>query len=64
MATYNARAVLPDDEPGPWGPSVPIRYDKRDVLLYAVGIGTEHLGFVFEGRTPTSNTNSAAGDCP
>ena len=32
-----------------WGEPVPIRYDRRDVLLYAVGIGTQHLGFVFEG---------------
>jgi acyl dehydratase len=49
MPTFDARAVLPDDQPGPWGEPVPIRYDRRDVLLYAVGIGTQHLGFVFEG---------------
>ena len=50
MAIYKARAILPDDQPGPWGDPVSIRYDQRDVLLYAVGIGIEHLGFVFEGH--------------
>lgn len=50
MATYNAKAALPDGEPGPWGESVAISYDQRDVLLYAVGIGVEDLRFVYEGH--------------
>ena len=48
MPTYNAKAALPDGAPGPWGPTVPIRYDRRDVLLYAVGIGIEDLRFAYE----------------
>lgn len=48
MATYNARAALPNDEPGPWGAPVEIAYDQRDVLLYATGIGTRDLRFVYE----------------
>ncbi|MDP7577708.1 MAG: hypothetical protein QGH99_12175 [Pseudomonadales bacterium] len=50
MATYDAVSALPDGEPGPWGDPVAIRYDRRDVLLYAVGIGIRDLGFVFEGH--------------
>ena len=50
MATYNALAALPDGEAGPWGDPVTITYDQRDVLLYAVGIGTQNLRFVFEGH--------------
>ena len=50
MATYNALAALPDGQPGPWGDPVTIRYDRRDVLLYAVGIGIQDLRFVFEGH--------------
>jgi acyl dehydratase len=50
MATYNALAALPGGEPGPWGDAVEIRYDRRDVLLYAVGIGTRELRFVYEGH--------------
>ena len=48
MATYNARAALPNDEAGPWGAPVKIAYDQRDVLLYAAGIGTRDLRFVYE----------------
>ena len=54
MATYNARAALPNDESGPWGPPVEIAYDQRDVLLYAVGIGTRDLRFAYE-RHPEFN---------
>ena len=50
MATYNALAALPNGEPGPWGDPVTIRYDRRDVLLYAVGIGIRDLRFVYEGH--------------
>ncbi len=50
MPTYNAKAALPGDEPGPWGDAVSISYDRRDVLLYAVGIGTRDLRFVYEGH--------------
>ncbi len=49
MATYDALAALPWGEPGPWGEPVKIRYDQRDVLLYAVGVGARDLRFVFEG---------------
>ena len=50
QTTYNAKAALPDNQPGPWGESVQIRYEKRDVLLYAVGIGLEDLRYVYEGH--------------
>jgi peroxisomal enoyl-CoA hydratase 2 len=48
VATYDARAALPDGSPSPWGSAVDISYDQRDVLLYAVGIGVEDLRFVYE----------------
>ena len=48
MAIYNPRALLPNDEPGPWSEPVTISYTQRDVLLYAVGIGCADLRFVFE----------------
>jgi peroxisomal enoyl-CoA hydratase 2 len=48
VARYNPSAVLPDDEPGPWGETVPISYTERDVLLYAVGIGCTDLRHVYE----------------
>lgn len=48
MATYRATEALPNGEPGPWGQAVEISYDQRDVLLYAVGIGTSDLRFVYE----------------
>ena len=50
MATYQAIQALPDGQPGPWGEPVAIQYDRRDVLLYAVGIGTRDLRFVYEGH--------------
>ncbi len=50
MPTYNAQAALPGGEPGPWGDPVSISYEKRDVLLYAVGIGIQDLRFVYEGH--------------
>ncbi len=50
MPTYNATAALPNGEPGPWGDPVTIRYDQRDVLLYAVGIGIRDLRYVYEGN--------------
>lgn len=50
MAKYDALAALPGGEPGPWGEPVSIRYDRRDVLLYAVGIGIRDLRFIFEGN--------------
>lgn len=50
MVVYNPRAVLKDNQPGAWGPPVPITYTKRDVLLYAVGIGARDLRFVYEGH--------------
>ena len=48
MAIYDAQSALPGGEPGPWGEPVAINYDQRDVLLYAVGIGTRDLRFVYE----------------
>ncbi len=48
MPTYDALNALPGGEPGRWGDQVSINYDQRDVLLYAVGIGTRNLKFVFE----------------
>ncbi|MYJ76492.1 MAG: hypothetical protein F4089_16010 [Gammaproteobacteria bacterium] len=48
MPTYRATEALPNGEPGPWGQAVEISYDQRDVLLYAVGIGSSDLRFVYE----------------
>nr|MBP8310062.1 hypothetical protein [Burkholderiaceae bacterium] len=48
MAIYDAKRSLPGGQPGPWGEPVSIRYDQRDVLLYAVGIGVGDLRFVYE----------------
>ena len=48
MAIYDAKRSLPGGQPGPWGEPVDIRYDQRDVLLYAVGIGVGDLRFVYE----------------
>jgi len=50
MATYDALSALPNGEAGPWGEPVTIKYDKRDVLLYAVGIGIQELAFAYEGH--------------
>lgn len=50
MPTYNAKAALPGNAPGAWGDPVSISYDRRDVLLYAVGIGTRDLRFIYEGH--------------
>ena len=50
MPTYDALSALPHGEPGPWGDSVTITYDQRDVLLYAAGIGTRDLRFVYENH--------------
>lgn len=48
MVVYNPQAVLDGDAPGAWGAPVDITYANRDVLLYAVGIGTRDLRFVYE----------------
>lgn len=48
MPIYHPRALLPDDQPGPWSEPVPITYTQRDVLLYAVGIGCSDLRHVYE----------------
>jgi len=50
MAIYQASAALPGGRPGAWGRPVSISYDRRDVLLYAVGIGTQDLRFIYEGH--------------
>jgi multifunctional beta-oxidation protein len=49
MAIYDAKGLLPDGQPGPWGEPVAFTYAQRDVLLYAVGIGARALRFVYEG---------------
>jgi len=49
MAIFQAKTALPNGGPGPWGDPIRISYDRRDVLLYAVGIGTRNLRFVYEG---------------
>lgn len=50
MATYHPERLLDGDQPGAWSDPVPITYDQRDVLLYAVGIGCTDLRFVWEGH--------------
>lgn len=50
MATYHPQDLLPSDGPGAWSAPVPISYTQRDVLLYAVGIGSTDLRFVYEGH--------------
>ena len=50
MANFNPRAILSGDEPGAWSAPIPIAYDQRDVLLYAVGIGCSDLRYVYEGH--------------
>lgn len=50
MAIFNPAAVLAGHEPGAWGSTVGIRYDRRDVLLYAVGIGCTDLRYLYEGH--------------
>jgi peroxisomal enoyl-CoA hydratase 2 len=50
MATYHPELLLDGDQPGEWSEPVPISYDQRDVLLYAVGIGCRDLRFVWEGH--------------
>ena len=50
MATYHPERLLDGNDPGAWGPAVPIPYTQRDVLLYAVGIGCTDLRFVYEGH--------------
>ena len=50
MATYHPERLLAGDQPGAWSAAVPITYDQRDVLLYAVGIGCTDLRFVYEGH--------------
>jgi acyl dehydratase len=49
MAVFNAKGALPDGGPGPWGAPVAIDYERRDVLLYAVGVGSQDLRFIYEG---------------
>ena len=54
MAKYNALGILPEGRPGPWGDPVFIEYDRRDVLLYAVGIGVTDLRYTYEGHSDYS----------
>jgi len=48
MARFDAQAALPGGQPGPWSEPLPIRYDTRDVLLYAVGIACTDLRYTYE----------------
>ena len=50
MAVYNAKAALPGGGPAAWGEPVRIAYDRRDILLYAVGINSRDMRFIFEGH--------------
>lgn len=50
MPTFDAVSALPDGQPGTWGEPVEVSYDRRDVLLYAVGIGVQDLRYVYEGH--------------
>jgi peroxisomal enoyl-CoA hydratase 2 len=50
VAVYLPEALLHGDGPGAWSAPVPITYDQRDVLLYAVGIGCSDLRFTYEGH--------------
>lgn len=50
MAIYQPQALLAEQGPGAWSAPVPITYDQRDVLLYAVGVGCSDLRFVYEGH--------------
>ena len=50
MSRYQPARVLPGDEPAQWGDPVSIEYDERDVSLYAVGIGSNDLRYVYEGH--------------
>jgi peroxisomal enoyl-CoA hydratase 2 len=50
MATYHPERLLAGDQAGAWCAPVPISYEQRDVLLYAVGIGCNDLRFVYEGH--------------
>lgn len=51
MPTYDAAAVLgPGGAPGEWGEPQRISWQKRDALLYAVGVGCRDLRYVWEGH--------------
>ena len=50
MPIYDALSALPNGEPSPWGDPIKISYGQRDVLLYAVGIGSTDLRFTYEGH--------------
>ncbi|MFN0186997.1 MAG: MaoC/PaaZ C-terminal domain-containing protein [Aquabacterium sp.] len=49
MISYQPQRLLPGTEPGAWSAPLPVTYDQRDVLLYAVGIGCTALPQVWEG---------------
>lgn len=51
MPKYKPALALGENgSPGEWGKPMQISWDKRDVLLYAVGIGARDLRFVYEGH--------------
>ena len=50
MAIFNPRALLTGDAPGDWSAPVPITYNQRDVLLYAVGAAVIGGTSLFGGK--------------
>ncbi|CAE7686960.1 HSD17B4 [Symbiodinium pilosum] len=50
MPGYDPPAVCPNGSPSIWGEALRLRWDIRDVLIYAVGIGSHDLRFVYEGH--------------
>lgn len=50
MIQFHPERLLDGDAPGPWSPPQWLGYDRRDLLLYAVGIGCDDLRFIYEGH--------------
>ncbi|CAE7209242.1 HSD17B4 [Symbiodinium microadriaticum] len=51
MPRYHPSLVLgPDGSPSAWGEALQLHWNIRDTLLYAVGIGSRNLRFVYEGH--------------
>lgn len=50
MILFHPERLLEGDAPGPWSAPLALAYDRRDLLLYAVGIGCEDLRHLYEGH--------------